>query len=133
MSDLLQVLPDFDVTLFSHLLHSLEKNAITVCDLIACDPTEIARDCPLPLSDVKRLVAATIEALQQSTGVGESKNSTTSDLTGTTSPQSKIGMLRKLDDNWKDSAMIKTLDPALDQALGGGFRTGYITEVAGER
>ncbi len=36
MSDLLDTLPDFNVKPYSHLLHSLEKNDVTVNQTIRC-------------------------------------------------------------------------------------------------
>lgn len=85
MSDLLDTLPDFNVKPYSHLLHSLEKNDITVTDLLTLDPIEIARKCPLPLLDLRRLVSDVIEALQKDLKMLSTKQSTSSELVASTS------------------------------------------------
>ena len=133
MSDLLDTLPDFDVRPYSHLLHSLEKNDVTVTDLVTLDPVEIARKCPLPLLDVRRLVSDVIEALQKDLKMLPSKQSTSSELLAPTSddkPSSNGVQLKRYGQNLTH---VKTLDPAVDNLLGGGFPTGYVTEISGER
>ena len=133
MSDLLEILPEFDLKPYSHLLHSLEKNDITVTDLITLDLVEIARKCPLPLLDVRRLVSDVIEALQKDLKMLPSKQSTSSELLASTSdgkppPNGASLKLRR-----QELEYVKTLDPAIDKLLGGGFATGYVAEIAGER
>jgi DNA repair protein RAD57 len=129
MSDLRDVLPDFNAKPYTHLLHSLEKNDITVTDLVSLDPVEIARKCPLPLLDLRRLVTDVVYALQKDLNMLAHKQSTSSDLLASTNdhkpaPKPSLG---------QDLIFIKTLDPTIDKLLGGGLPIGYITEVVGER
>ena len=133
MSDLLDTLPDFDVKPYSHLLHSLEKNDVTVTDLITLDPVEIARKCPLPLLDVRRLASDVIEALQKDLRMLPTNQSTSSELLAPTSDDKSSSNSIPLQLRGQDMVFVKTLDPALDKQLGGGFPVGYVTEVVGER
>lgn len=129
MSDIVHTLPDFDVKPYSHLLHSIEKNDITVADLLTLDPLEIARRCPLPLLEVKRLVKDVIEACQKDAGIAPRQASTSDDLLASSASG---GNKRKWHEADSTPHMIKTLDADLDSALDGGIHTGYITEIAGE-
>lgn len=123
MSDLLDVLPDFDIKPYTHLFHSLEKNDVTVADLITSDPKEIARRCPLPSADVQRLVADVIQALHGDVQSGLKKVNTAAPAAG---PDDKsTGSV-------KGHQQVKTLDSAIDRALAGGFQPGHITEIVGE-
>ncbi|KIW28800.1 uncharacterized protein PV07_04672 [Cladophialophora immunda] len=126
MSDLLEVLPDFDLKPHSHLLHSLEKNDVTVADLITLDPKEIARKCPLPVADVQRLVEDAIHALQRDTLQGVRKKrrfrAAGAGETAGDGPETRKELPLK----------VRTLDPNIDQALNGGLHPGHIVEVVGE-
>lgn len=133
MSDLLDTLPDFDVKPYSHLLHSLEKNDVTVTDLITLDPVEIARKCPLPLLDVRRLASDVIEALQKDLKMLPTKQSTSSELLAPSSDDKHTSNSFSLQLHGQAMSFIKTLDSALDKQLGGGFPVGYVTEIVGER
>lgn len=124
MSDLSDVLPRFDTHPYSHLLHSLQKNEVTVADLISFDPTEIARKCPLPLHDVRKLANSVIEHLQKDMNIftipsGKDKIPSTT-TNGYLSPNEGLDY-------------ISTGDVEADELLGGGIPAGYITEVVGER
>ncbi|KIW37888.1 uncharacterized protein PV06_09870 [Exophiala oligosperma] len=130
MSDLLEVLPNFDLKSHRHLLHSLEKNDITVADLISLDPIDIARKCPLPTTDVQRLVSDVVKALQE-------------DVQGAVNKRWDVGhsgSLKETDALDKEEgdevqgteATVKTLDIDIDGALGGGLVPGHIIEVVGE-
>jgi DNA repair protein RAD57 len=130
MSDIVHALPTFDVSPYSHLLHSIEKNDITVADLLTLDPLEIARRCPLPLLEVKRLVKDVIEACQKDAGICPQPHSTSDDLLPSSS--SRGVKQPKWHDTDKTPHMIRIIDPPLDAALSGGIHTGYVTEVAGE-
>ncbi|EXJ80073.1 hypothetical protein A1O3_08359 [Capronia epimyces CBS 606.96] len=130
MSDLLEVLPDFDIKPFTHLFHSLEKNDITVTDLVTSDPKEIARRCPLPSADVQRLVSEIIQALQGDvqSGVKTCKITATRNI-------NTAGTAGGCDSEGTGSVRgekVKTLDTAIDRALAGGFQPGHITEIVGE-
>ncbi|KPI35718.1 DNA repair protein rhp57 [Cyphellophora attinorum] len=125
MTDLFEVLPGFDITNYRHLMHSLTRENITVAELVSLEPAEIARRCPLPLLDVQRLVANVIGRLH-------------SDLNMITKPQSSSDLLPTASDAKSKSLsssaakFISTLDPDIDAALGGGFPTGFVSEVVGE-
>lgn len=123
----LSTVPRLDLRPYSHLIHSLQKNDYTVADLLSLEPSEIARKCPLPLLDVRRLVAEVIRCLQIDAGMSSERQSTSSELlastTATTPEQASLS----------EVGYVKTLDPRIDEVLGGGFATGYISEIAGER
>ena len=132
MTDLRQSLPDFDVKPYSHLIHSLVKNDISVADLVSLEPTEIARKCPLPLLDVRRLVSAVVYSLQRDLDMIPIKQSTSSDVMAPASQTTASRTTRSM--NGSPAAMfIQTLDQDIDELLGGGFPCGYVTEVVGER
>jgi len=128
MSDLLFVAPDFLTTSFSNIIPSLEKNRITVADLLTLDAVDIARRAQLPAREVRRLAEAILQGLQGDLGFSSSqsddaqiskKRALTLHSTGT-----------ELAARW---STISLLDGALDAALGGGIPTGYLTEIVGER
>lgn len=129
--DLAQVLPGLDLRPLSHLIYSLEKNEITVADLVSVEPTEIARKCPLPLLDARRLVASVIECLQKDLAMQPPKQLGTSDKLVPSSDSSAAGL--PTPPSSREVQFIFTLDAGLDSLLGGGLPTGYITEVVGER
>ncbi|EXJ93302.1 hypothetical protein A1O1_01694 [Capronia coronata CBS 617.96] len=133
MSDLLEVIPDFDIKPYTHLLHSLEKNDIIVADLITSDPKEIARRCPLPSADVQRLVADVIKALQGDVQSGMRKIcKAPSSRSGGNTAGATIEHINEGTATVVGSQQVKTLDAAIDQALAGGFQPGQITEIVGE-
>jgi DNA repair protein RAD57 len=105
MSDILQILPHFSTVLFSHLLPSLDKASVTTADLLCTQPVDIARRAQIPSNEVAKLINALIESLHDD--VEENKLP-----------------------SW---TCISLLDDGLDEALGGGFPVGYVTEVTGER
>lgn len=145
MSDILEVLPDFDTKPYSHLFYSLGKNDIAVVDLVTGDPREIARRCPLPSADVARLCADVIRSLQSNVHASLKKkpgSGTTPPSVVPTSKEKRKAESNEVADeartkNTKRSDnspghRLKTLDPALDSALGGGFQPGHISEIVGE-
>ena len=123
MTDLLHTIPDFPIKSYTHLLPSLEKHLITTTDLLTLDALEIAKRAHLPLLDVRRLAAHVVAILQRQLG-----------LTPRGDHDGMEGSLKKLGNEivgqW---STISTLDDSLDEALGGGIPTGYITEITGER
>lgn len=123
MTDLSTVLPDFPTQPYIRLIPSLERNHVTTADLLTLDCIEIAKRAQLPLLDLKRLCNAVLQALQTDLGVLRPKDG----LSATTTLR-RTG--KELLDSW---STISTLDDGLDQALGGGVPTGYITEITGER
>ncbi|KAL8861087.1 MAG: hypothetical protein Q9178_002600 [Gyalolechia marmorata] len=132
MTDLLHTLPNFPTKHYTHLIPSLEKSLITTTDLLTLDPLEIAKRAQLPLLDVRRLANHVLASLQIQLGLIDGKEA-----------------LRKYEDSpelgeapslrgsgstiiSKGWSAISTLDPVLDNALGGGIPTNYITEITGE-
>ncbi|KAK5045023.1 hypothetical protein LTR84_010171 [Exophiala bonariae] len=142
MSDILEVLPDFDTKPYSHLFYSLRKNNIAVVDLVTSDPKEIARRCPLPSADVARLCVDVIRSLQSDVRttlrkIPSSATSVSKEKEEAASSQVKKEVDTKNINSSGDSGnrpddRLKTLDQVVDNALGGGFRPGHITEIVGE-
>lgn len=117
------------------LLPSLEKNLVTVADLLTLDCVEIAKRATLPLLDVKRLCADVLEHLRGDLGISEvepaDEGSGESERSVDGKGKKKLRKSGKeVIDEWE---VISTLDDDMDRALGGGIPTGYITEVTGER
>ncbi|KAJ8105014.1 hypothetical protein ONZ43_g7593 [Nemania bipapillata] len=69
MTDLSQVLPDFPVAQYARLLPVIERNQLTVTDLLTLEIPEIGKRTQLPLLDVKRLCNAILAALHTDLGV----------------------------------------------------------------
>lgn len=132
MADLTQILPDFDVQPWRHLTYSLEKKNILTAELISQDPLEIAKKCPLPLKEVKRMVAAVHAALQADVR-RHNFAVTRRGQGGTREPPRKRQRTGKAPDTRKKMQFIRTLDKEIDQCLGGGFPIGHICEIVGER
>ena len=124
MTDLTAVLPDFPTDQYVRLLPNLEKNRITVADLLTLDCIEVAKRAQVPLLDVKRLQVAVLAALQVSLGVKDPENGL---------PLNALSLKRNGSDVLNLWNKISTLDDDLDRALGGGIPAGYITEITGER
>ena len=123
MTDLSTVLPDFDTQPYIRLIPPLERNNVTVADLLTLESAEVAKRAQVPLLDVKRLSKAILENLQQDLDPVN--------LAGETQSTAKLRRTGKeLLESWNT---ISTLDDDLDRALGGGIPTGYITEITGER
>ncbi|KAI0113719.1 DNA repair protein RAD57 [Nemania sp. FL0031] len=145
MTDLSQVLPDFPVAQYARLLPAIEKNQLTVTDLLTLEVPDIGKRTQLPLLDIKRLCNAILAALHADLGVSRSDGGDRSDGNQKQKqkqndsrpekrPVKKEGSLRQtgtelLARPWHT---ISTLDASLDAALGGGVPAGYITEITGE-
>lgn len=123
MTDLSNVLPDFDTQSYIRIIPPLERNNVTVADLLTLDSAEVAKRAQVPLLDVKRLSKAILEPLHRDLGVVASKDG-----------KKEFANLRKpgtqLLESW---STISTLDDQMDEALGGGIPAGSITEITGER
>lgn len=117
MTDLLQVLPDFDLKPFSHIVPSLEKACITSADLLTLEPVDVAKRAQVPPGEVRRLAD---ELLRQLHEHFDAQDEGTEEK-----PASQIEERK-----W---AAVSTLDDGLDAALGGGFPAGYLSEITGER
>ncbi|GLI73835.1 DNA repair protein rhp57 [Penicillium ochrochloron] len=135
--DLLSVLPDFSTKSYAHILPPLERSKITTVDLITLDTLEIAKRAHVPPTDVRRLSAQIIEALHADLGFEKSQ----ADIAASSDaePSSFInpdtvtvapGPTTKLQTSRWDT--ISTLDPTMDELLGGGIPMGYVTEITGE-
>ena len=123
------MVPNFDTKPFSHILHSLEKNSITVTDLLTQDPSAIAARCTVDI-DVHKLSKAIAQALQQDVAAGTRKRKTidtTSASTSGVSPQAK-----KTKQVQPQKPIVRTLDKKIDEALHGGLQVGHVTEIVGE-
>lgn len=121
MTNLLSVLPDFDVRPFTHVLPSLEKSLISTADLLTLDALDVAKRAQLPPGEVKKLGDALLAALQKSLPVSyeaESDNSQAEEASNAF--------------GFQPYAYISTLDDGLDAVLNGGIARGHLTEVVGE-
>ncbi|QSZ34537.1 hypothetical protein DSL72_006131 [Monilinia vaccinii-corymbosi] len=135
MTDLLDILPHFPTQKYVRLLPSLEKNLVTVADILTLDCVEIAKRATLPLLDVKRLCADVLLHLRGDLGIGgaelvderSGQGGNNAERTRTEKKLRKSG--KEVMDEWET---ISTLDDDMDAALGGGIPTRYITEITGE-
>lgn len=126
MTNLLMVLPDFDIKPFTHLLPSLERALISTADLLTLDALDVAKRAHVPPAEVKKLFDALLEGLQAGLCHPNWKNvegSADTAKAGLTS-----GFL-----SVEPCKTISTLVETLDNALGGGIASGYLTEFVGER
>lgn len=137
MSDLLNVLPDFPVSTYSHIIPSLERNSITTVDLLSLGFADVARKAQIPPSDAKKLCAAVLGALQQDLGLRAENTSGDALKAGDGRAKDRKeddgvlgGNVTAEDTAWR---VITSGDSRLDDVLGGGIPTGYISEFVGER
>lgn len=131
MTDLLHTIPDFPITLYTHLIPSLEKHLITTTDLLTLDTLEIAKRAQLPLLDVRRLANHAIAVLQGQLGL---KNENAAKFEDVGEGRADFGTLKQTGEQITTQwSTISTLNVTLDAGLGGGIPTGYITEITGER
>ena len=121
MTDLLHVLPEFDIKQFSHIIPSLEKALITSSDLLILDAVDVAKRAQVPPGEVKRLTDQLLAGLHG--GLAAEKGDSAQD-------EEQGQPFQQLLDSW---SCISTLDQGLDNALGGGFAVGHVSEVTGER
>lgn len=124
MTNLLLVLPDFDVHPYTHILPSLERALVTTADLISLDALDVAKRAQVPPGEVKKLASALLAALHSDAASSQSS------LVKSGSAWSGLESGKDLIDRW---TAISTLDDVLDAALGGGIARGHLTEVVGER
>ena len=138
MTDLLQTIPSLPTKSYSHLLPSLEKNFITTTDLLTLDSLEIAKRAQLPPLDVKRFVAHVLEALRAELGVegigkddgGERRFENASKAGKERWAELRCEGEKLAERPWE---AVRLGNEKLDQVLGGGLPTGYISEIVGER
>ena len=119
MTNLLLVLPDFDVKPYAHILPSLEKALVSCTDLLTLDAFDVAKRSQVPPAEVRKLAEAVLESLHA--GIIDSDQRESEDVEGPTKRRTL------------QSVVISTLDDQLDSALDGGIYSGYLTEIVGER
>ena len=80
MTNLLSVLPEFDIRPFTHILPSLEKALISTADLLSLDAVDVAKRASVPTGEVKKLASALLESLHSKFSVsnGPQQNGTES-------------------------------------------------------
>ena len=125
MTNLLIVLPEFDVRPYSHILPSLEKALVSTADLLTLDALDVAKRAQVPPGEVKKLSDALLEGLHSEFG---------GSATLQRNVATNVGSEVRPDDPGVGSVdPISTLDDHLDLSLGRGILPGYLTEVVGER
>lgn len=127
--DLLTVLPTFVTKPYTHILPPLERRHISTVDLITLDYLEIAKRAHVPPADVRRLCADVVAALHGDLGFQVTSRAGINRNNNNEEENESAGVGVDLS-RWN---VTTTLDPALDDLLGGGIPTGYLTEVTGER
>ncbi|GAB7340741.1 hypothetical protein MBLNU457_7119t1 [Dothideomycetes sp. NU457] len=125
MTDLLHVVPDLDLSQYSHILPSLEKALISSTDLLTLDVLDIAKRAHVPLAEVRRLADDVLRELHAQL---HAQRSPVADETSGTASHDGAHESNK----HGSFVRISTLDPGLDLALGGGFCAGRLSEVTGE-
>ena len=122
MTDLHHVLPDFSTQSFSHILPSLEKAHITTSDLLTLEAIDVARRALVPVAELQRLANDLLRALHFE--VAPEQDSVASEgVQAVADVEGQVGR----------GETVRTLDAALDSALGGGIPKGYVVEITGER
>ena len=130
MTDLLHVVPDLDVSQYSHILPSLERALISSTDLLTLDVLDIAKRAHVPLAEVRRLADEVLRELHAQLNTAKVPSvQKTSQATETRGEDDTHDGSKVRDSGFR----ISTLDPGLDVALGGGFYAGRLSEVTGER
>ncbi|OQD89553.1 hypothetical protein PENANT_c002G05745 [Penicillium antarcticum] len=138
--DLLTVLPGFKTKPYQHLLPALERTKITTVDLLTIEFLEIAKRAHVPPADIRRLCDRVVEALHADIGfvepepiIGDSDgdDDEEEELDSSIHPTGLVlgPATSRTASQWN---MISTLDPAMDDLLGGGIPTGYMIEITGE-
>lgn len=125
MTNLLSLLPEFDIRPFTHILPSLEKALISTADLLSLDAVDVAKRASVPTAEVKKLAAALLESLHSKLSV--SNRPQQNDI----EPADHEDRPHHLHD--AAPSIISTLDERIDSNLGGGIASGYLTEIVGER
>lgn len=131
MTDLLHIVPQLDVSQYSHIIPSLEKAAISSNDLLTLDALDLAKRAQVPLVEVRRLAGDVLEGLhsqfenQRHVGL---QNDNDNVKIGEDEQNNNVAAI----DRTHKQLRISTLDSTLDAALGGGFPAGRLSEVTGE-
>lgn len=127
MTNLLTVLPDFDIRPFTHILPSLERALVSTADLLTLPAPDIAKRAQVPPREVERLAKVLIESLHGPLAGDDD-----------TVDESTVGTQRDGQEEGGQALVdrchtISTLDDGLDGVLNGGINVGSITEFVGER
>lgn len=134
MTDLLHVLPDFPTNNYTHLIPSLERHHISTTDLLTLDALDIAKRARLPLLDLRRLADHVLSILQNDLGLEKSSPSEYDVQAHAPKPAQVQTTLRSSGrEMTARRPTISALDRSLDDAVGGGIPSGYVTEIVGER
>lgn len=128
MTDLARILPRFPTSQYANLIPSLERHQVTTSELLTLEAADIGKRTQLPLLDVKRLCAAVLAALHADLGVEDRKPDAAAPQAG----KDDSAEAPSEEPHQHRPSRISTLDPVIDGLLGGGIRTGYITELTGE-
>lgn len=113
MTDLVRILPAFDLGPFAALVPAIEHHALTTANLLSLHPADVAKQTGLPLLDLRRFVALVRASLVQDLVPDRPLLSLHPPLAP---PRRTIGLL----------------DHELEAALAGGVPLGCITEFVGE-
>jgi DNA repair protein RAD57 len=127
MTNLLTVLPDFDIKPYTHILPSLEKALISTADLLSLDALDVAKRAQVPAGEVRKLADGVLVGLYS--GLGVSKYQYRNEIQNDRIPRESDGA----DPAVTAHSNISTLDDTLDVRLAGGIKPGYLTEIVGER
>lgn len=123
MTNLLTVLPDFDVADFTHIIPSLERALVSTADLLSLDALDVAKRAQVPPGEVKKLAQAVLDGLHADISQQPERGQDLDRRPG-------VDSARDFADRW---TTITTLVDSLDFALGGGIARGHLTEIVGER
>ncbi|KAK5132343.1 hypothetical protein LTR08_009178 [Meristemomyces frigidus] len=129
MTNLLIVLPDFDVKPYTHLLPSLEKALISTADLLSLDAPDIAKRAQVPPGEVRKLTAALIDGLH---ALNHPDDDDADDEDPAHGKRRSLKAAEQVSADLEQWQTISTLDDGLDASLNGGIRAGYVTEFVGE-
>ncbi|KAK5122770.1 hypothetical protein LTR85_003685 [Meristemomyces frigidus] len=124
MTNLLLVLPDFDIKPYTHILPSLEKALISTADLLTLDAPDIAKRAQVPPGEARKLANALLDGLHGFDNCDEGPG-----RQGGQIDVREVGNGQALVERWR---AISTLDDGLDAKLKGGIGVGCVTEVVGE-
>lgn len=133
MTDLPTILPKFPTRPYTHLIPALDRHGITVADLLSLDALEIAKRATLPILDLRRLAQDIAHALQEDLDISVTGHSTSDEPFISNSTRDYEKSKRSAADVLKRWDTVSILDTAIDEAIGGGIPTGYVTEITGER
>jgi DNA repair protein RAD57 len=132
--DLHATLPDFPTGQFAHILPALERAEVTVKELLLYDALEIAKQTQVAVTDIRRLKAHLLAALHKDLRVDRYiHNEDDSELLLQEAPEQTGAISASAGTLQLNQQCISTLDDVLDSSLAGGIRTGYVTEITGER